>query len=176
MNKVNALVNIVKPVIGLVHLPPLPGTYLNDGSLSLESILQTALEDARNLAEGKIDAMLICNENDKPYTKKAEPHIIAQMTWIAEKIVDEVDLPFGIDVQWDPFASLAIAKATDAAFIRGLVVGTYCGDLGQYSIDPCQFAEYRKKIGAQNVKVFTNLMPEFSYSLDQRPIALRALT
>jgi len=176
MDERQEIFNIYKPVIGLVHLPAFPGTYSNNGITDVESIILSAIQDASTLAASHIDAMLFCNEYDKPYTKKAEPHIVAFMTKIVEHTIGEVNLPFGIDVQWDPFASLAIAKATQASFIRGLMAGTFCGDLGSYSIDSFALLDYRKKIGAENIKLFTNLSPEFSYSLDQRSLPLRATT
>ena len=166
-----------KPVIGMVHIQALPGTVLYDGKAGLESVLANARQDYESLAEGGISGVIFCNEFDKPYSMGAESHIVASMT----HIIDEVrrgakDIPFGVDIQWDPKAALAVARATGASFIRGIVCGTYCGDYGLLTPDTEGILAYRHKIGADAVKILTNLVPEFSSSLDTRDICLRART
>ncbi len=165
------------PVIGLIHLKAFPGTCNCKGETSAEEIIDCAKTDYRNLTEGGIDGVLFCTEYDKPYTKCADPYVISLLTHIIDEVVDkDCTVPFGVDIQWDPKASLAIAKATGASFIRGIIVGTYCGDLGFYSVDIAELMTFRNRIHAQDVKLISNLCPEFSSSLDTRPIELRALT
>lgn len=132
-----------KPVIGMVHIQALPGTVLYDGKAGLESVLANARQDYESLAEGGISGVIFCNEFDKPYSMGAESHIVASMT----HIIDEVrrgakDIPFGVDIQWDPKAALAVARATGASFIRGMCEAGYAdnimlgGDNGRASMWP----------------------------------------
>lgn len=173
----NELFAIEKPIIGLVHLDALPGTNSYIEEDGIESIIRNARYDYLSLVEGGIDSVIFCNENDKPYSRKVEPHIIAIMTKIINSVVgDNSDLPFGVDIQWDPKASLAVALATKASFIRGIVCGTFCGDLGFLTPDTEEIFNYRKKINACHIRVLNNISPEFSDSIDRRPIILRAKT
>lgn len=177
MAKVETVLSIFhteKPLIGMIHLKALPGSesYNHDGGL--EDIISAAREDYNQLLEGGIDAVLFCNENDKPYRFRIEPHVISMMTFIVEKIVDKTRIPFGIDIQWDPFAALGVAITTNADFIRGALVGAFSGDLGLYSFNLNEFLDYRRKIGAGHIRIFSHLTPEFSYSLDNRTNDLRA--
>lgn len=166
-----------KPVIGLVHIQALPGTVLYNQAAGLEAVLTNAREDYRSLVEGGISGVIFCNEFDKPYSIGVEPHIVAAMTHIIEEVLNgERRIPFGVDIQWDPKAALAVAGATGASFVRGIVCGTYCGDYGLLTPDTEGILAYRHKIGADSVKILTNLVPEFSSSLDHRDICLRAKT
>lgn len=166
-----------KPVIGMVHIRPLPGTVCYQKDQGLTEVVARARQDYENLVNGGIDSVIFCNEFDKPYSKCVGPHIIASMTAVISQVLEgNKRVPFGVDVQWDPKAALAIAMATGADYIRGIVCGTFCGDLGLLTPDPEQIMRYRTQIGADHIKILTNLSPEFSATLDSRPLAMRALT
>lgn len=176
MNNTDDHFIINKPVIGVVQLDALPGTELYNSNQGIYKIVEKAKADYETLLAGGIDAVIFCNEYDKPYLKHVGPHTVSVLTMIINKVIQKKLVPFGVDIQWDPQAALAVALATDASFVRGILVGAYCGDLGLYETDIEALLAYRRKIGAQHVKLFANLVPEFSYSLDNRPLALRAKT
>jgi hypothetical protein len=75
---------------------------------------------------------------------------------------------------WDAKASLAVARATGAAFIREVLTGVYESDLGLISPSLGQLAAYRDAIGAADVALFGNITPEFSSSIGTRTVAERA--
>lgn len=166
-----------KPVIGLVHIRALPGTACYRADQGLSQVAACARRDYDNLVAGGIDSVVFCNEFDKPYSKSVGPHIVASMTAIIAQVLEgNKRIPFGVDVQWDPRAALAIAMAVGADYIRGIACGSFCGDLGLLTPDPEQIMHYRNQIGAGHIRVLTNLAPEFSATLDTRPLALRAQT
>ncbi len=104
------------PIIGVVHLKPLPSS---PNYSSFEDVFESALRDARALAEGGVDAVIVENYGDMPFLKKVGAEVIACMSVIAWEIKKETDLPLGINVlRNDAKASLAIAKAVNADFVR----------------------------------------------------------
>lgn len=107
-----------RPVIGMVHLAPLPGAPLYGGSL--DAVLAAALVDAEALVAGGVDAVAIENFGDRPFRKnRVDPETIAAMTRVISEIARTVKLPFGVNVlRNDAQAALAIAAATGASFIR----------------------------------------------------------
>src|SRR5260221_1990181 len=107
-----------RAVIGMVHLAPLPGAPLYEGSL--QDVLARALADAEALAAGGEDAIAVENFGDRPFRKsRVDPETIAAMTRVITEIARTVKLPFGVNVlRNDAQAALAIAAATGAAFIR----------------------------------------------------------
>ena len=75
MGVLEEIFGVVKPIIGMIHLKPLPGT---PGSTSLEDVLESALRDAENLVRGGVDGLLIENFFDSPfYPERVPPHILS---------------------------------------------------------------------------------------------------
>lgn len=166
-----------KPVIGMVHLDCLPGAAAYDCTAGLSRVIDHAKSDYENLVLGGIDGVIFCNECDKPYEKEIGKESVAAMTAVVMAVLaGNRAVPCGIDMQWDPMASLAVANATGSLFIRGILCGSFCGDLGFLTPDTAAIAKYRRRIGAVHIKTITNLMPEFSRSIDPRPISLIAQT
>jgi uncharacterized protein len=108
----------LRAVIGMVHLAPLPGAPLFEGSM--EDVLARALADAEALAEGGVNAIAVENFGDRPFRKnRVDPETIAAMTRVITEIARAVSVPIGVNVlRNDASAALAIAAATGAAFIR----------------------------------------------------------
>jgi membrane complex biogenesis BtpA family protein len=107
-----------KPIIGMVHLPPLPGAArFNDDRQELR---QRARTDARALAAGGVDAVIVENFGDAPfYPDQVPPTTVATMTDLTRSVRMAIDLPLGVNVlRNDAEAALAIADATGAGFIR----------------------------------------------------------
>lgn len=115
---------VVRPVIGMIHLAPLPGAPRYAGSLA--AIRDRALTDAAILVEGGVHALVIENFGDTPfYPQVVPPQTIASMTTIIAALRQAVPVPLGVNVlRNDGLAALAIAQATGAAFIR---VNVLCG-------------------------------------------------
>lgn len=122
------------PVIGMVHLPPLPGAPEYDAtSDDREAIRSRALEDARRLEAGGIDGIVVENFGDAPFYPDSVPnHTVAEMTALATDLTSAVDVPVGINVlRNDAVAALSVAAAVDADFVRVNVhVGTAATDQG----------------------------------------------
>jgi len=120
-----------------------------------------------------VDAIMFCNEDDRPYVFRAGIEQIAAMTRVVTELAPKT-IPFGIDFLWDPFAALAIAHATGASFIREVLTGLYESDMGVWSPNAGEVLRFRKQIGASKVRVFFNIVPEFASPLGTRSVAQRA--
>jgi uncharacterized protein len=122
------------PVVGMVHLPALPGAPGYDpASDSRETIRTRALEDARRLEAGGVDGLVVENFGDAPFYPEDVPKpVVAELTAVAAALTDAVDVPVGVNVlRNDAAAALSVAAATDAAFVRVNVhVGTAATDQG----------------------------------------------
>jgi membrane complex biogenesis BtpA family protein len=164
---------IAKPVIGMVHFPATPGTPRFDGSRTVTQVIEGLQRDVDHLLDNGVDALLFCNEDDRPYSFNLGPATVAFMTRAITE-VDRRDVLFGVDVLWDPFAALSIAAATGASFIREVMTGTYESDMGVWSTDPERLWNFRRSIAATDVAMWANIQPEFASPLGNRTIAQRA--
>lgn len=117
--------SVPKPVIGMLHLPPLPGSPRYGGDLN--RLRDTVLRDADALAAGGVHGLMVENFGDVPfYPGRVPAYVIAHMTAIAAEIRRRVpQLPLGINVlRNDGLSALAVAHAVGAAYIR---VNVLCG-------------------------------------------------
>lgn len=107
-----------KPLIGMVHLLPLPGSPNWGGSM--EAVLERAVYDAHAWEEGGADGLIVENFGDAPFRPdRVEPHTVAAMTLAVRAVQAAVDLPLGVNVlRNDAAAALGIAGVTGAQFIR----------------------------------------------------------
>jgi len=119
------------PVVGMVHLPPLPGSPGYGGDR--ETVRERARIDAATLAEGGCDAVLVENYGDAPYHPESVPtHAVAELGAVVESVARDVDLPHGVNVlRNDAEAALSVAAATGGSFVRVNVhTGTRATDQG----------------------------------------------
>jgi uncharacterized protein len=157
----------------MAHLPALPGTPLYDEQGGPEAIVATVRRDVELLTSAGFDAVLFCNENDRPYQLTATQEGVAMMTRVVTEVAPR-DRPFGVDYLWDAQAALSVAVATGASFIREVVTGVYESDMGLWSPDAATLLRRRRHLDAENVQVFMNITPEFASSVGARDIATTA--
>ncbi|WP_114577371.1 BtpA/SgcQ family protein [Saliphagus sp. LR7] len=120
-----------RPIVGMVHLQPLPGAPGFDGGRG--AIRERALADARALEAGGVDGLIVENFGDAPFYPEGVPaHVVSEMTAVAGELREAVEVPVGINVlRNDAEAALAVAGAVGAGFVRVNVhVGTAATDQG----------------------------------------------
>ena len=161
--------SVTKPLIAMAHLPALPGTPLYDGS-GIPAMITSVKEDVAILVESGFDAVLFCNENDRPYELHAGPESSAFMTRIVTEARPST-IPFGVDFLWDPRIALATASATGAAFMREVTSGVWESDMGLWNTDAAATLRERRRLGSDDVGVFMNVTPEFASPLGKRSSA-----
>ncbi|MDQ3512064.1 MAG: BtpA/SgcQ family protein [Chloroflexota bacterium] len=160
-----------KTIIGMVHLGALPGTPLYDAAGGMAAIREGVRRDLDALQRGGIHAVMFCNENDRPYRLDSDFASVAAMADVVASVRGEVSVPFGVDVLWDPRATLAVAAATGAAFAREIYAGAFAGDFGLWVRTAGDAFRYRREIGAEGVRLLFNINAEFAAQLAPRPIA-----
>ena len=167
------LFGVAKPVIAMAHFPPLPGTPRHVRGTSVDEITSRVQADVSHLVAGGVDAILFCNEDDRPYALTVGAEVPATMAAVIAE-VRPLDVPFGVDILWDAHAAMALAVATGASFMREVVTGTYESDMGLWAPDAAELYRYRRLLDADNVLVLGNITPEFASPLGSRTVAQRA--
>lgn len=163
-----------KPLIAMCHLDGLPGRPRHDVAGGMDAVVESLRRDVTALQEAGVDGLLFCNENDIPYQRKVGTEVAAAMAAAIGRLRSEVSLPFGVNLLWDPLASVAVARATGASFVREVFTGVFDSDMGLLAPDYGEIAGYRHAIGAADVAIFCNITPEFSRSVAGRSVAERA--
>ncbi len=163
-----------KPVVGMVHLGALPNSPLYDSEGGIDAIINSARDDLLALQNAGFDAVMFGNENDRPYEFNVDPASTATMAFVIGKLRDSVEVPFGVNVLWDPMSSIALASATGAQFVREIFTGTYASDMGPWNPDAGAAMRYRNHLGRKDLAMLYNVSAEFADSLDRRSVADRA--
>jgi membrane complex biogenesis BtpA family protein len=163
-----------KAVIGMVHIGALPGTPLYDEKGGMKALVEGAAADLEALQSGGIDAVMFGNENDRPYSLKAPSASVAAMSAVIAQVKSSIRVPFGVNYLWDPVASVAIAAATGARFVREIFTGVYASDMGLWIPDCDGALKARRYLGVRDLKLLFNINAEFAAPLDTRPLGLRA--
>ena len=174
------LLGVPCPLIGMVHLGPLPGSPRWGASLA--EVADRALADARALEAGGLHALLVENHGDAPFTAgRVDAATVAAMTAVIAEIRRSVRLPLGVNVlKNDAQSALAIAAATGACFIRVNVhVGAVVADQGIIQSDAYTTLRYRRLLGA-DVKILADVhakhgMPLAPVELEARDCVSRGL-
>jgi membrane complex biogenesis BtpA family protein len=163
-----------KPIIGMVHLPPSPGQPQSLNQMSLELLVKNVKKDVQALVLGDVDGLLFCNESDLPYTTKVSQEVGAWAAYFIGEMKSIIDKPYGINLLWDPIASIAVAASTGASFVREVMCGTFASEMGVLQPDPALIAQTRTRLRAEHIALLTNIVPEFASALESRTVAQRA--
>ena len=176
MEWVAKILGTKKPIVAMCHLQALPGDPNYDQDGGMEKVVDLARSELLNLQDGGVDAVMFSNEFSLPYLRKVKPETTAAMGRIIGQLMSEIKVPFGVNVLWDPYASLDLAAATGALFIREIMSGVYASDFGLWDTNTGEIARHRARLGIKNVKLFFNIVPEAAKYLADRDIAEIAKT
>ncbi|MDO9545966.1 MAG: BtpA/SgcQ family protein [Pelolinea sp.] len=169
------LFGVKKPIIGMLHLLPLPGSPVYNGK-GLKDVIERALYDANELQEGGVDALEVENFSDPTYyPHEVGPELTAAMAIISDHIRRAVSKPLGICILSDPKASLSVAHAMGAQFIRATFFTEASVDVsGLVLPKPHELLRFRKFLDP-SIKIFTDVHIKHSAPLVNRPIGDSAL-
>ncbi|BAU65150.1 photosystem I biogenesis protein [Stanieria sp. NIES-3757] len=137
------------PIIGVVHLLPLPTSPRWGGNL--KAVISRAEQEATALAAGGVDGIIVENFFDAPFPKESvDPAIISAMTIIVDRLKNMVMLPIGINIlRNDSHSAMAVAACVEAEFIRvNVLTGVMATDQGLIEGQAHQLLRYRRELGA----------------------------
>jgi len=161
-----------KVIIGMIHLPPLPGYAASPG---IEALVSHAVADLATLEDCGVKGVLIENEHDRPHRVAASPEVVAAMTRISRAVVQESRrAAVGCEILLnDPRASLAAARMAGARFIRTdyFVDRMSRPGYGEFEIDPHGLRRYRQLIGAEKVLVLADIQVKYATMIEPVPLA-----
>jgi membrane complex biogenesis BtpA family protein len=162
--------SVKKPVIAMLHLAALPGDPGFDSNAGIAAVVARAREELEALQSGGVDGLMISNEFSLPYLTKTEPITAITMARIIGELLPEIRVPYGVNVLWDGRASIDLAVATGAQFVREIFTGVYASDFGLWDTNVGEVARHRTRIGGAGVKLFFNIVPESATYLADRSL------
>lgn len=165
------LFGVKKPIIAMLHLDPLPGDPRFHYGDSMDTVVEHALADLHALQAGGVDGILISNEFSLPYQRHMNFVTPAAMAYVVGCLCGELKVPFGVDCISDGEATIELAAAVGADFVRGTFCGVYVGDGGLYNNDFSALLRRKAALHLDNLKMLYFINPESDRNLDTRPLA-----
>lgn len=163
---------ISKPIIGMLHLPALPGAP--KASMALEEVIEFVLADAQVLVQGGCHALMLENFGDVPFFPgSVPPTVAALMTRLACEVKRSCALPLGINVlRNDGMTALAVAVAAGADFIRvNVLTGARVTDQGLIQGIAHELLRERRLLNAEHIAILADVDVKHSAPLASRPLA-----
>jgi membrane complex biogenesis BtpA family protein len=164
-------------LIGVLHLPPLPGS---PGAAHLPPVhalaqaAEQAVSEARKLEKAGFQGLILENFGDVPFYRDRVPaETVAAMSMLAGAIRQATPLPLGINVlRNDAFAALAIAACSGSDFIRvNVLSGVAATDQGVIEGQAAALLRERARLGAP-VEILADAHVKHARSLSSDSIAL----
>ncbi len=159
-----------KPIIAMCHLQAMPGDPYYDAEGGMQKVVDMARKDLMALQNGGVDAVMFSNEFSLPYLTKVKTETTAAMARVIGELKSDITVPYGVNVLWDPMASIDLAAATDAKFIREIITGVYASDFGLWNTNVGETIRHKMAVGCKDLKLLFNIVPEAARYLADRDI------
>lgn len=170
MNWLKEVIGTEKAIIAMCHFQALPGDPYYDKEKGMEWVVEKAAFDLEALQDGGVDAVMFSNEFSLPYLTDVKKETVAAMARIIGELKPKIKIPYGVNVLWDPAASLDLAAAVDACFVREIFTGVYASDFGLWNTCCGEVVRHQRAIGGEHIKLLFNIVPEAAAYLTGREI------
>ena len=168
MSWLKEIIGTEKAIIAMCHLAALPGDPSYDREKGMEYVVDRARKDLIALQNGGVDAVMFSNEFSLPYLTDVRTETVAAMGRVIGELMHDIKIPYGVNVLWDANKSLDLAAATGAKFIREIFTGVYASDFGVWNTNCGATVRHQHALGAENVKLLFNIVPEASVYMGHR--------
>ena len=159
-----------KPIVAMCHLQAMPGDPYYNEKGGMDYVVEMGRKDLKALQDGGVDAVMFSNEFGMPYLTRVPAGTTAAMARVIGELMSEIKVPFGVNVLWDPIASIDLAAAVGAKFIREIMTGVYASDFGLWNTNVGETVRHKYSMSAKNLKLLYNIVPEAACYLGNRNI------
>ncbi len=174
MNSLKELFKTEKPIIALLHIRALPGDPFYTPDCTMDEVVALARHELLALQAGGVDAVLFSNEFSMPYQHKVNHVITAAMARVIAEVKGDIKVPFGVHVISDGEATIELAAAVDAKFVRSVFTGAYVGETGFRSTDIAKTLRRKSELGLRNLKMFYMINAEADGDISERDLSVIA--
>jgi uncharacterized protein len=163
-----------KPVLGMIHMPALPGAPQSDKSM--DELVAFALSEAGKLEAAGLDACIVENVGDVPlFRDHVPPATVSAMTVLVTEVRRATSMHVGVNILRNACReALSIAHVCGADFIRcNVVIGAYVTDQGIIEGCAAELTRLRRALGSE-VLIFGDVHVKHAHPLFDVPIEYAA--
>lgn len=170
MSWLKDVIGTEKAIIAMCHMPAMPGDPSFDKDGGMDKIYEYTYKELTSLQNGGVDTVMFSNEFSLPYLTDVRTETVAAMARVIGQLMPHIKVPFGVNVLWDPEKSIDLAMAVGAKFVREIFTGVYASDFGMWDTNCGKVIRHKMAIGAQDVKLLFNIVPEAAKYVADRDI------
>jgi membrane complex biogenesis BtpA family protein len=159
-----------KPIIGMIHMPALPGAPGN--TMSMPELVDFSLSEIGKLEAAGLDGAIVENVGDAPFFRERVPPLtVSAMSTIVYEVTKHTTIKVGVNILRNScIEALSVAHAAGAEFIRcNVVTGAYVTDQGIIQGCAAELARLRAALD-RGVLIFGDVHVKHSYPLFNVPI------
>ena len=163
-------------IVGVLHLPPLPGSARGGRAANMDQIVDAILRDASVYASAGVDTVIVENYGDLPFVRgRVDAAVTSAMTRVVDAVQRETGMAVGVNVlRNDVITAASIAAMTGARFVRANVyVGVMQTESGIIQGCAHDVQQELKRLGAE-VEVWADLAVKHAAPLVERSICEQA--
>jgi len=152
-----------KPVVAVIHVGALPGTPAS--ALTVDELTELAVREAARYRDGGADGLMVENMHDVPYLRgSVGPEVVAALAVVARAVKAEARLPVGVQILAGAnVEAVAVAHAAGLDYVRVEAYAfAHVADEGLIQSSAAEVLRFRKKIGADNVRVWADVKKKHS--------------
>src|ERR1044071_4268870 len=160
-----------KPVVAVIHVGALPGTPAS--ALTVDELIALAAREAARYLDGGVDGLMVENMHDVPYLRgSVGPEVVAAMAVVARAVKAEAGLPVGVQILAGAnVEAVAVAHAAGLDYVRVEAYAfAHVADEGLIQSSAAEVLRFRKKIGADNVRVWADVKKKHSARSEERRV------
>lgn len=170
MKTIKEVFKTSKPIIALLHIRELPGDANYPRDCSMEEVVRLAREELIALQDGGVDGILFSNEFSMPYQDKLNHVTTAAMAYVIGRLKPDIKLPYGVHAISDPLATIDLAAAVEAQFVRQVFTGGYVGEAGIRTRDSAMYARRKRELDMDDLLMFYMINAESDADLSGRSL------
>lgn len=170
MNWIKETFGTQKPIVAMCHMQAMPGDPYYDEKGGMDYVVEMARKDLHALQDGGVDAVMFSNEFSLPYLTKVPTGTTAAMARVIGELMHDIKIPYGVNVLWDPIASIDLAAAVGAKFIREIMTGVYSSDFGLWNTNVGETVRHKHTMSDTDLKLLFNIVPEAAQYIGSRDI------
>jgi len=174
MSWLKDVIGTEKAIIAMCHMPPMPGDPYFDKAGGMDKVYEYTYKELKGLQDGGVDTVMFSNEFSLPYLTDVRTETVTAMAAVIGQLKPHITIPFGVNVLWDPFKSIDLAMAVGAKFVREIFTGVYASDFGVWDTNCGAVIRHKMAIGAEDVKLLFNIVPEAAVYMAERDIVSTA--
>lgn len=172
MTTFKKLFKSTKTLIGMIHLPPLPGYPTHPG---MDEVIKKALVDLEILQKSGFDAVLVENDNDQPHQISVNQTVKNAFEQVMLEVIKSAKVPVGMEIIYDMLATIEVAHKVGAKFVRlDVYVDNVETKWGKIPAEATKIRKLVNKLKADDLVLLTDIQVKHARMLDKKTLAQSA--